>query len=418
MEKEFWLWLNPETFIWKNSDEALVFNSGKGNGFLIPLSQVLSSIIERLINPEQMYCSEVIPVEVRDKLTGAFIDKVVKTGCGGICERVEGNPKPVVMFPKLNVQRSVERQSKISGTYRDDKIMLDLFEVTICFNGIGDKKKRGWNRQFIYPPVTNESLNSNILLKQLEAASGSNGLRSVNLLASDFSGIESIIEIVDSLSRLNATRTLWCRIADLKDQSAKVISRLCKGSFGLIIIVDPVANSEGSGRSIDDVICDFPEATWRFIISGESDYEMAAGIIESLGSPVEAQFVPLFTGENLDFFIEHVFIQPADLLESGLTKREIFAHQAVNTFDFGKVSLMPDGRFYANLNHPPIGKLDESLKEVLYRELFSGKSWRRIRDEKPCTECLYRWLCPSPSGYELVIGRPDLCLIGEMTKSV
>lgn len=412
------MWLNPETFIWKNSDETLVFNSGKGNGFLIPLSQVLSSIIERLISPEQMYCSEVRPVEMRDKLTGAFIDKVVKTGSGGICERVEGNPKPVVMFPKLNIQRSVERQSKISGSYRDDKIMLDLFEMTICFNGIGDKKKRGWNRQFIYPPVTNESINSTILLKQLGAVSGSNGLRSVNLLASDFSSIESIIEIVDSLSRLNATRTLWCRIADLKDQSAKVISRLCKGSFGLIIIVDPVANSEGSGRSIDDVICDFPEATWRFIISRESDYEMAAGIIESLGSPVEAQFVPLFTGENLDFFIEHVFIQPADLLESGLTKREIFAHRAVNTFDFGKVSLMPDGRFYANLNHPPIGKLDESLKEVLYRELFSGKSWRRIRDEKPCTECLYRWLCPSPSGYELVIGRPDLCLIGEMMKSV
>lgn len=418
MKNEFGLWLNPDTFIWRNNNEVLVYNSGLGNGFLMPLSNVSSSLIERLIDPLQMYCVEVLMAEMEDISTKEFINKVTNTGSGGICVREGGSPKPVVMFPKLNIQRSVERQSKVAAHYRDDKIMLDLFEMTICFNGIEDTVRTGWNKQFLYPPVTNKILDSRITLKHLESISVSSGLKSINLLASDFSTIESFVEIVDSLCRINATKTIWCRIEDLSDKMAEIVKTLYDGYFRLMLVISPICDPEKSKAMLERIRSDFPEAVYVFIISGEDDYKNVEGIVDRLSSPIESSIIPLFTGNNMDFFINHVFIQPETLLESGLTKREIFAHQAVNTFDFGKVSLMPDGNFYANLHHPPIGKANENLKEVLHRELFTGRSWRRIRDEKPCTDCLYRWLCPSPSNYELAIGRPDLCVKGGSVKPV
>lgn len=36
-------------------------------------------------------------------------------------------------------------------------------------------------------------------------------------------------------------------------------------------------------------------------------------------------------------------------------------------------------------------------------------AWRRIREEEPCNLCLYQYLCPSPSNYEAVIGKTNLC---------
>lgn len=31
------------------------------------------------------------------------------------------------------------------------------------------------------------------------------------------------------------------------------------------------------------------------------------------------------------------------------------------------------------------------------------------RVQNPCNACIYQWLCPSPSNYELAIGKPNLC---------
>lgn len=418
MKTEFWLWLNPDTFIWKSKNEVLVYNSVLSNGFALLLSNVSSSLIERLIDPKQMYCVELLVSEIQDKLTNEFINRLTMTGSGNICEKEEGKPKPVIMFPKLNVQRSVERQSKVVDSYRDDNIMLDLFEMTICFNGITDKERTCWNNQFLYPPVTNKILDSKMLLKHIRLISGSTGLRSINLLGSDFSTIDSFFEIVDSLCQINVSKTIWCRLEDLKGKMVETVKILYEGYYRLMIIVDPICDVKRTRAMIEDFRCELPQVAYVFIIAGEDDYENVERIIDRLSSPIESSIIPLFTGDNMDFFINHVFIQPETLFESKLTKREVFAHQAVNTFDFGKVSLMPDGNFYANLNHPPIGKANENLKEILHRELFTGRSWRRIRDEKPCTDCLYRWLCPSPSNYELAIGRPDLCVKGGSVKPI
>lgn len=59
---------------------------------------------------------------------------------------------------------------------------------------------------------------------------------------------------------------------------------------------------------------------------------------------------------------------------------------------------------------PALGNIyTHSIYEIVCKEIEKGLSWFRIRNEAPCNECVYRWLCPSPSDYETAIGRPDLC---------
>jgi pseudo-rSAM protein len=71
---------------------------------------------------------------------------------------------------------------------------------------------------------------------------------------------------------------------------------------------------------------------------------------------------------------------------------------------------MPNGDVYANVNHPALGNIDtHSIHEIVQKEVDEGKSWFRIRAQAPCTDCIYQWLCPPLSDYEIVIGRSNLC---------
>jgi len=121
---------------------------------------------------------------------------------------------------------------------------------------------------------------------------------------------------------------------------------------------------------------------------------------------------PVYTGKNIRFFEENVFLSKEDILSSSLTIKDFFAHQAINIYDFGKITIMPNGDAYANVNHPTLGNIYmQNIHEIVQNEITDGKSWFRIRNQAPCNDCVYQWLCPSPSNYEIAIGRPNLCHI-------
>ena len=72
-------------------------------------------------------------------------------------------------------------------------------------------------------------------------------------------------------------------------------------------------------------------------------------------------------------------------------------------------------RYRTIIPNPPTVSIDGNLLsihciyEIISKELEEGRSWLRIRNQAPCNTCLYQWFCPSPSNYEIAIGRPNLC---------
>lgn len=90
--------------------------------------------------------------------------------------------------------------------------------------------------------------------------------------------------------------------------------------------------------------------------------------------------------------------------------QDLMRNQILNSNDFGKLSVCSNGDMYTNKLSPTVGNIwTNDVRKLIYKEMTEGHSWLRIRDQKPCCDCIYQWLCPSPSNYELAIGKPNLC---------
>ena len=124
------------------------------------------------------------------------------------------------------------------------------------------------------------------------------------------------------------------------------------------------------------------------------------------------QIIPVYTGNNLRFFEENVFLTKEDILSTMMTIQDFFSRQVVNLNDFGKINILPNGDVYANLNQPKLGNIyDNTIYELIEKEINTGQSWFNIRNYKPCCDCVYQWFCPSPSDNEIILKRNNLCLI-------
>lgn len=123
-------------------------------------------------------------------------------------------------------------------------------------------------------------------------------------------------------------------------------------------------------------------------------------------------FLPVYTKGNIDFFKENVFLTKNDILSTPITMKDTFKKQVLNINDFGKIIIQSNGDVYANKHHPVLGNIyKHSIYWLIQKEINEGLSWLRIRNQTPCNQCIYQWLCPSPSDYELEIGKSNLCNI-------
>ena len=87
----------------------------------------------------------------------------------------------------------------------------------------------------------------------------------------------------------------------------------------------------------------------------------------------------------------------------------------VHTFLFsnfiGKLVVLPNGDVYSNCNNSKLGNVNtDTIGSIVNKELNSNKAWRKIRkDLQPCKNCLFSYLCPPVSNYELILKTNNLC---------
>jgi pseudo-rSAM protein len=153
----------------------------------------------------------------------------------------------------------------------------------------------------------------------------------------------------------------------------------------------------------------------HFIVENEEQYEKVEEIAADMNLE-KYTVIPVYTGENFDFFKENMFLDREDIFSETIPMRKIFRNQKLNSNDFGTLYILPDGRVKANINAESVGNIwSNDVLYLLYREIMENTAWRKIRDSKPCNECLYQFFCPAPSDYERAIGRENLCHVVEHT---
>ena len=223
-------------------------------------------------------------------------------------------------------------------------------------------------------------------------------------ISGDLKHIAKFDKLVDFLNQYNSSKKIICNYINFA-----IPASVCKNIFLYKIHIHfPIdikqliitTQSLKDQNNLFELIFD---------IASLDDYLKAWEIIEEYQID-KYQFNPIYTGYNIDFFKENVFLKKSDILSTSMSIKDFFIKQMINNNDFGKINIMPNGDVHSNINYPALGNIcTHSIFELIQKEIEEGKSWLRVRNQEPCNACIYQWLCPSPSDYEIMIGQTNLC---------
>jgi pseudo-rSAM protein len=85
---------------------------------------------------------------------------------------------------------------------------------------------------------------------------------------------------------------------------------------------------------------------------------------------------------------------------------------------FGKITIQADGQIFDNPNFDAVGNIGDTLEDIVYKIMREGRSWRWIRCNDVCDNCLYKLICPPPSNLELVMKSEIICQKPQSYKTV
>ena len=405
-----WLYLHPHVFISEDSDRYLFYNTSTYNGISFEKKEIIASIVEQLQDIEKLYSVKIDLKDLEDDILYEFVETIQAQGYGDI---IEGNlKKPIIMPPVLNLQWSVERLTENNSPISEN-ILSYLHEAEIYINGkclfdcsnCQDRYKQ-------YPCCTKStSVLDSALLKNFLFSICYTGA-AITLLGGNIFQYNGLGEILAILEGIDATHTL---VSDWRNvpEDLSLLNNIKRETFRLKILINELVDIHqiiALARRVKDLQI---KQCWEISITSLPEYEKAEALSESLSEWADDVTIrPFYTGENISFFEECIFINQEELDNIELDRQGIFALQALNTNHFGKITILTDGNVYANVNEKPLGRIQDPIKEILCEELEKGTSWRRTRYHlEPCSQCRYKLICPSPSNYELAIGKNNLCHI-------
>ena len=381
---DYWFTIEPYVFVSITDRCVLLYNTLDGVTIESEKIEIIDLLREML---QEKNCGVALLTKERyeKKDVKRFIRELRTKFMGDIIDVSLSNGKPVQLLPYFNYSD----KHKIFKELNSDKyknVLENLFEISVQVD-----------------TTTN-------LTKRISFMQSISGTPKFNITG-NIGAITNYSKLLSFLDQHPSPKYIFC-------------------SYTNVIALQPTFGNNFSYR----ILVNFPidmqqwDSSWQllcnqtlpleyiFDVSSEEDCLQVEQLIEQFQIE-HYQMNPIYTGENIRFFEENVFLSKEDIISKSLTIKDFFTHQAMNIYDFGKINIMPNGDAYANVNHPALGNIfRHSIHEIVQKEMDEGQSWFRIRNQAPCNKCVYQWLCPSPSNYEISIGHPNLCHIEVIEK--
>jgi len=398
MQKK-WFSLFPSVFIWRKKNNCFIYDSNTFHCKRINIdSPEIETIITALQEIDNLYCIDIDASFIEDHQVMSFFKALADLKMGTIINEDETlRIRPVQFPPLLNIQSAVERLSnkELTDMTVGENILDYLHEIHI---------------------VLSEKIESNTITAIMNFCDSG---KISNLYAIKISGYQlALANLTDLWQFLNSMPVLITLVLDFKEDildSLFSIKKLNLVNVNFVIRVTHIFDKELFCSMENFLSSEKLLHEYEFWVSNERDFEHIQA--ETKDITIETMSIkPFFDGRNHTFFEQYIYLDEEDIQNTRITKKNIFAHQALNTNDFGKITIMSDGKVYANTHFPPLGTVNDDIRLLLYKEISSGTTWRRVRNMEPCCECIYQWICPSPSDYELEIGKSNLCHATKVTE--
>ena len=388
--KTLWFYLEPYVFVSEDLKGFFFYNSDSKKGISFDKNEITNKVVMQLQNIYNMYSVMIGVKDMENEHLYNLIKSLQEEEFGDI---IESNlPKPIIMPPVLSLQKSVERMNKARLPLINDSVLSYLHEVTIFVNGkcqYDCKECKNMFRQYTHCTKSNDSINFTLLNDFLYPISLTGA--SINITGGDPFKYPELKNLLDVFGGRGFKQTLIVHYLNIPNEF-DLLHSFTGELFRLNILVNDSYQEKSLVDSAEKLLQNNINQLWEIGITSVLEYEKAELLSEQLiKRNIDVNIKPLYNGNNLIFFKENVFIQQEDIIFAELDRQEVFALQKLNTNDFGKITIMYDGRVYANINKAPIGDFKERIGEILCRELEYGESWRYTRyNLKICNKCRFK----------------------------
>lgn len=380
-KSQYWFTIEPYVYVSLKENEVLLYNTLDGvtiESNLIEVTKLLKETLKKENNGIILLSDK----DLLNKNIADFIQELREKYMGDIIDTTLSRGKPVQIPPLYNFI-----DSDMQEIYQRHNFSLkrDVFEKLYEIN--------------LHIDSTTNTAELISFLKTIPQNIYIN-------LTGCFRNMAKYKEFLSSLNQCPNLKNITCSYINIIQ-----LQSYYENNFTYKVIIDFPIDMESFYHSHEILLNQSLSYEYIFNISSLEDYQKTENLIKLLNLKFYT-IQPIYTGKNIDFFRKYVFLTKEDILSSPISLKDIFTHQSINTNDFGKINIMPNGDVYANLNHPSLGNIyKDYFDDLIWKEIKSGKSWRRIRNQEPCNTCIFQWLCPSPSDYEIKIGYPNLCFV-------
>jgi pseudo-rSAM protein len=376
---DYWFTIEPYVYISIVNEYALLYNTLDGITIESDKKEVVD-ILQEVLQEENCGVVLLTPEQYQQKNITAFIRELRENYMGDIINVALSKGRPVQLLPYVNFSHKRKKKYSFSSL---ENMLQTLYDISIHVDYITDITK-------LIPFLQSmpEGLTFNIIGNLEEVTNGN--------------------ELLSFLDRHPSPKNILCSYTNIISLEPDF-----KHNFSYKVYVHFPVDRKQWDASVQLLLNQSLPFEFIFDVTSFQDCKEAEQIIEQY--QIEKYHLnPVYTGENISFFKENVFLTKEDILSTStstsMSIKDFFIKQFINIHDFGKINIMPNGDAYANVNHPALGNIHtHSIHEIIQKEIDGGKSWLRIRNQAPCNTCIYQWLCPPPSDHEIAIGRPNLC---------
>ena len=407
-----WFYLESYTFLFYSKNQYVIYNTLNSTYIDCSLyGKTINTVLSILRNTNKTYCVGIYEYQLRDSQFTEFIKKIRNTFSGDIIKNIRGIP-PFISKPILRILHHPNNPKTKEYNLLGENALFHLHEVTFYLENQGfdlNPMYKDCYKQFLYPTYTEKQKLSHAkyleIIEQLSICQ----IDKINIIPATIEKKE-LFSYLLSLSRQYSIKTQI--ILPYKKYNKEDLKQLLiNPQFSIMIMVHLPVDYEELNSYIN--LFNEYNITWSLIASNKNDVIFLSK--NNLGKFTNVDYIPWYTGDNMDFFKEYIYNDFKDIIEQKNTKQHIFRKQILNDNLFGKLTIFPTGEVYSNVNFPTIGNIqDQKLSEIVYSEIENYfKPWFFTRDYVSCKNCVNKYLCPSISNYELVANEYNMCYLNQ-----
>lgn len=405
-----WLVLEPYTYIhFNNRSEVIIYNE-LNNAKIISYNIIVIEYLKLLNEEINLRVILINKKDLTDIQLINFLQEALDYFMIDIVPISYSKKKPIQIPDKLNLQ-GIKRKKRDDIIIKD--VLFNLTEIFFLF-GVVDLSENEYAVRYTsqIPYYYNKGcdIHFNFFeLKNFISSIKESSVFKIHIIGHDFIQDSKYEQSLEYFLRRNYLIEFYINANFLDEKLCNIISKLAidsKIKFNLIIDIDT-----NNKKFCSTIINHASLFNYKFMVTNEGDLCKYNALIEYLHFE-NYDFVPVFTGKNKSFFEKHVYLNYDDLLDISPSILELKKNEFLNSNYFGKIFLTHNKLFSTSINTEKWVKFNIlKIIPIIENEFTHNRNWFLIRDKAPCSECVFQWFCPSPSNYELAIGKPNLCHI-------